>query len=69
MTLAMIESGEVRIDTLDDLDRHDYLEARRDLLKDGVALPKHAELHDHHARAFRAIERDLEPCLGRKWLR
>lgn len=53
-TWELIATGRVQLDELRDLNRADYLRARKDLLKDGVKLPERP-----NAAAFRAITSSL----------
>jgi hypothetical protein len=59
VALDAIESGRVRVDTLDDLTRDDYARVRRDYMKDGTVLPEKFDPDDHKSRAWRAITQDL----------
>jgi hypothetical protein len=61
-TFEAIVSGRVKVDTLSDLTRPDFMRVRRDLLPDGVDLKvdDFIKLHDTQSGAMRAITSKLD---------
>jgi hypothetical protein len=57
-----IVSGRVKVDTLNDLNREDFLHVRKDLAKDGVKVDaeEFLNLHDDKSKAMRAITSSID---------
>lgn len=57
-----VVSGRIKVDTLSDLTRPDFMRVRRDLLKDGVDIKLDAfmDMHDEKSKVMRAITANLD---------